>query len=189
MAENKSFGKIIGSGRRGIVKLGEYKGRVCAIKIPNPKSGAVNRLETESYWLSELNKKGIGPKFYSLSGGCLFMEYLDGVHLSNYLVGRSDVGFVLKEILKQCRIMDKLKVNKFEMHRITKNVIVVNDKPILIDFERCKRVLVPKNVTQFCQFLFKRGLCKDGAGLVKALQDYKGNMSEKNYKKLFVLFF
>ncbi len=189
MAENKSFGKIIGKGKRGIVKLGRYRGKVCAVKIPNPKSDAVNRLETESYWLKELNKKGIGPKLYFSDEKSLFMEYLDGVHLSDYLVGCSDEDSVLKEILRQCRVMDKLKVNKFEMHRITKNVIVVNGKPVLIDFERCKRVLVPKNVTQFCQFLFKRGLCKDSAKLVKALQDYKKDLSDSNYERLFLLFF
>ena len=47
------------------------------------------------------------------------------------------------------------------MHRVTKNVIVSKNKPVLIDFERCKRVLVPKNVTQFFHFLMKLGYCKD----------------------------
>lgn len=189
MVENKSFGKIIGRGKRGVVKLGKYHGKVCAVKIPNPKSDAINRLETESYWLKLLNGYGVGPKLYSSDESSISMEYLDGVHLSDYLANGSEIESVLREILRQCRIMDKLKVNKFEMHRVTKNVIVVKNKPVLIDFERCKRVLFPKNVTQFSQFLLKRGLCKDDTKLVKVLQDYKRDMNESNYRKLFLLFF
>lgn len=189
MAENKSFGKVIGKGKRGIVKLGKYQGKVCAVKVPNPKSDAINRLETERYWLEKLNGYGVGPKLYSSDKSSISMEYLDGLHLSDYLISGLKVNSVLKEILKQCRVMDKLKVNKFEMHRITKNVIVVKDKPFLIDFERCKRVLFPKNVTQFAQFLLKRGLCKDDIKFVNVMQNYKKDMSESNYRKLFLLFF
>ncbi len=191
MAENKSLGKIIGIGKRGIVRFGTFEENVCAVKVSNPESTAINRLETESYWLKELNTHNIGPKFYELDNGSISMEYLEGVHLSEYLKNSSEdkTKSVLKKIMKQCRVMDKLKVNKFEMHRITKNVIVVKDKPILIDFERCKRVLEPKNVTQFSQFLFKRGLCKEGARLIKVLQNYKKDMNESNYKELLLLFF
>ena len=127
MAENKSFEKIIGKGKRGIVRLGEYRGKRCAVKIPNPKSDAINRLETESYWLKLLNERGIGPKLYSSDENSISMEYLDGMHLCDYLIEGSKIESVLREILKQCRVMDKLKVNKFEMHRITKNVIVVKE--------------------------------------------------------------
>ena len=86
-------------------------------------------------------------------------------------------------------MLDKLKVNKFEMHRITTNVIVVKNNPVLIDFERCKRVLEPKNVTQFSQFLFKKGKYGNQEKLIKLLKEYKSDFSEKSYKELLLYFF
>jgi len=188
MAKRIIFGEIIGKGKRGIVRKGKYNGKGCAIKIVNPKSTAINRLENEANWLKKLNKKKIGPKFYYFDGSKLVMEYLDGVHLESYMEDKNIV-LVLKKILKQCRIMDKLKVNKFEMHNITKNCIVVGKKPVLIDFERCKVSLEPKNVTQFCQFLLRKGFCKDKKMLLVALRKYKKNMSESNFTFLEKLFF
>lgn len=191
MAENKSLGKIIGKGKRGVVRLGKFNGKVCAIKVPNAESTAINRLETESFWLEELNKYKIGPKFYGFDKSSLFMEYLEGVHLKDYLKTSSEVKTksIMKKIMKQCRIMDKLRVNKFEMHRITTNVIVVKNNPVLIDFERCKRVLEPKNVTQFSQFLFKKYKYKDQKKLISLLKNYKSDFSEKSYKELLLYFF
>ena len=185
MAENKSLGKILGKGKRGVVRRGKFKGNVCAVKVPNAESTAINRLETESFWLKELNKYNIGPEFYNFYEGSISMEYLDGVHLKDYLKTSSEIKTksVLKKIMKQCRVMDKLKVNKFEMHRITTNVIVVKNNPVLIDFERCKRVLVPKNVTQFFQFLIKRGFVSSSK-VLKDLRKYKEDTSEMNFKVL-----
>ena len=43
------------------------------IKIKNPKSEALGRMENEANYLKILNKKGIGPKFirYDKNVGCL----------------------------------------------------------------------------------------------------------------------
>jgi len=59
---------------------------------------------------------------------------------------------VFSEILKQCKTLDELKINKEEMHKPLKNIIIKNNKPILIDFERCHYTLRPKNLNQFKQF-------------------------------------
>ena len=50
--------------------------------------------------------------------------------------------------------MDGVGVNKEEMTRPWKHIIVTPaGEAILIDFERCRETRLPKNVTQFCQFL------------------------------------
>ena len=75
------------------------------------------------------------------------------------------------------------------MHRITTNVIVCKNKAVLIDFERCKIILHPKNVTQFCQFLMKRGIGKNKIKILKALKNYKDNQTQVNFISLRELFF
>jgi predicted Ser/Thr protein kinase len=44
-------------------------------------------------------------------------------------------------------------VNKEEMHRPLKHIIVGKDARF-IDFERCSKTKNPKNVTQFCNYIF-----------------------------------
>ncbi len=192
MAKELKIGDIIGKGKRGIVRRVDWKGKECAVKIPNPNSDAICRIRNEGQWLKKLNKFGIGPKYYFSDDSLLVMEFIEGVHLSDFLKScenKKIVARVLKEILNQCKIMDELKVNKLEMHRVTKNVIVSKNKPVLIDFERCKRVLVPKNVTQFFHFLMKLGYCKDKNKVMIELKKYKKNMNNSNFTSLKKLFF
>ncbi len=189
VAKEIILGDIIGKGKRGIVRRGTYGTLDVAIKIVNPKSEAICRIENEGNWLKKLNKKKIGPKFYFLNASMLVMGYLEGVHLEKFMKKSDRTKDVLKSILQQCRSMDKMHVDKNEMHRITKNCIVVNNNPVLIDFERCRYSIKPKNVTQFCQFLMRTGFCKDKKNVLQALQEYKFYMSEKNFKTLEKFFF
>jgi putative serine/threonine protein kinase len=186
MAKKLELGEVIGKGKRGVVRGCTFDGKKCAVKVPNVKSDAICRISNESYWLKRLNEYGIGPEFVYADSDVLVMEFLDGIHLVDYLKVEKDdekIRKVFKKILKECRIMDKLKVNKLEMHRITKNAIVVGTNVVLIDFERCKRVLVPKNVTQFFQFLIKRGFVSSSK-VLKDLRKYKEDTSEMNFKVL-----
>ena len=73
--------------------------------------------------------------------------------LKDFLKKNNNPEKVLKEIENQCKILDKLKINKEEMHKPIKNIIVKKNKPILIDFERCHYTQRPKNLNQFKQFL------------------------------------
>ena len=190
MSKEIIFGDVIGKGKRGLVMRGKYFGSDVAVKTVNPKSDAIGRLENEGKWLKRLNKKGIGPKFYFCDDGKLVMEFLDGVHLEDFIESNKNVKLILKDLMGQCRILDKMKVDKKEMHRITKNCIVINkNKPILIDFERCRTSLKPKNVTQFCHFLIKKRLCKDEKKAISALKNYKSKMTDENFIFLKKFFF
>jgi len=89
--------------------------------------------------------------------------------------------------------MDKLKVNKKEMHHPVKHIIVKNDKAFMIDFERCFKTNKPKNVTQFSQFIMsnnleellnKKGFKIDKIKLLKILIKYKHNQNERNFKRI-----
>ena len=92
---------------------------------------------------------------------------------------------IIKNILEQCRIMDKLKINKKEFHKPIKHIIVYKNKPVMIDFERCYYAENPKNVTQFCQFLLLINKIKPEA--IGTLKEYKKNESDGNFKKILKL--
>ncbi len=85
MAKKLELGEVIGKGKRGIVRECNFEGKRCAVKIPNPKSDAICRISNESYWLKRLNEYGIGPELVYADRNMLVMEFLDGIHLVDYL--------------------------------------------------------------------------------------------------------
>ena len=75
---------------------------------------------------------------------------LDWVKLSN----KPEIITALAEILNQCYALDVLGINKEEMHHPLKHIIITkNNKPVLLDFERTRKVDKPQNVTQFIEFI------------------------------------
>jgi len=96
---------------------------------------------------------------------------------------------VLKIIFNQMFILDKLKINKEEMHHPVKHVIVSNNKPILLDFERCHKTLKPHNVTQFCQYIIRLSKLLKGKNIIinkkkiiKLSKIYKKDINKKNLR-------
>lgn len=174
-------------GKRGRVFLTE--------KVTVVKKAASYRVQNEVGWLRLLNKNGIGPRLISAGEDWFEMELITGDLLEDYLrkVGGKQARKILKDCLKQCRVMDRLKMNKQEMHHPVKHILVVEGKPVFIDFERCKITEHPKNVTQFCQYLLKlAGMFPgkieiDTSGMIEAMKGYKREQSEKNFNKILKL--
>ncbi|MDP1694358.1 MAG: hypothetical protein Q8L34_02345 [Candidatus Woesearchaeota archaeon] len=180
--------EFLARGKRGEVFLTQYKGKTVVVKQVRPTSQALSTLENEAGWLQRVNTEHIGPKFFKLEEGKLFMEYIQGVPIGEY-VEKHPLSMVLaKEILDQCRVLDKLHVNKFEMHHPTKHILIKAGKPsrktvVMIDFERCRWTEKPKNVTQFVQFLLQKKGYK-GKQLENLLKQYKQTHTEESYKQL-----
>ena len=144
-------------GKRSVVYTDVLDGRRVAIKVKRKDSKAIFRIENEANWLKRLNKYGIGPKFISFEDGKLVMEFVEGERFLDWLENaeKSEVEGVLKEIFRQVRRLDLLRVDKEEMHRPVKHILI-GDCIKMIDFERCHVVDKPKNLTQFCQFLMSK---------------------------------
>lgn len=138
--------EFLARGKRSEVYLDNNK----VVKVTNEYSAS-----NESTWLVKLNKYGIGPKFYAKEGNKVIMEYVKGDRIIDYFIkeSRNKCEKVIKECFKQCEILDKLNVNKKELTNPYKHIIVRNDKPVFIDFERCKITERVKNFNQFKQFL------------------------------------
>ena len=187
--------KYLTKGHRGLLFTGFYKNKKVAIKTKNPESKAIGRIENEARWLKELNKHNIGPKLLILGGDYFICEYIDGDLIINYIkkANRNDIKRIIKNIFNQLFILDKLKIDKEEMHHPTKHIIIQKDKSYLIDFERAHYAQNPKNVTQFCQFLISsyvseilrnKKIITDKNKIIELAKIYKRNTTIENFRKI-----
>ncbi len=153
------------------------------------------RIKNEVKWLKLLNKYNIGPRLVSYNKNSFKYRFIKGEFIIEFIKNnkKNIIKKILLEVLNQCRIMDKLKINKKEMHHPVKHVIIRKDKAFMIDFERCYQTDKPKNVTQFCQFIMSnklkslliyKGLKIDKNNLLKILINYKHNQDEENFNKI-----
>lgn len=182
--------KIFAKGKRGLI----YKQGNIITKVKNPKSKAINRIKNEAKYLKLLNKYKIGPKFVSFKKNKLKYYFVKGDFIVDFIKKnkKEKIIKVLKDILQQCHRMDKLKINKLEMHHPVKHIII-DKKPVLIDFERCYKTNKPKNVTQFIQFIISNNLRNEllkkkvkinRNKFIKLAKDYKKDMNKKNLNKI-----
>jgi len=172
--------KFFAKGKRAHIYTGTYKNQKVAIKTKNPKSLAKNRIQNEIKFLKTLNKHKIGPKLIKHNKNYFIYKFIEG---KQYIENKNNKK-VIKNILKQCRTLDKLKINKLEFTRPIKHIFVKNNKATLIDFERCYKTDNPKNVTQFCQFLISNKLMKKD---LKTIKTYKEKQTDKNFKEILKL--
>ncbi|MBW3013579.1 methyltransferase [Candidatus Woesearchaeota archaeon] len=186
--------KKIATGWRGIVYEAKQGKKKIAIKVQK-EAGGPNRIKNEVDTLKILNKNKIGPKFLFSDSNFFAMEFVHGQMILDYVRthDKPQIKKVLKEVLRQCYVMDKLMINKEEMHHPIKHIII-NDRTKLIDFERCRKTISPKNVTQFAQFLSStnfliilrnKGFAINPDKMRRQARVYKGNMNEKTLEKLY----
>ena len=123
------------------------------------------------------------------------MEYIEGERILDYFkrASKTRILKIIKEVFKQLRFMDELNINKKEMTNPYKHIIVRNDEPVMIDFERCSYSTKPQNVTQFCQFivrektkliLVKKKININKKKLLELAKIYKKSPNNDNYTKI-----
>ncbi len=175
-------------GKRALIYTGTHKRKKVGIKIKNPSSKAISRIENEGNFLKKLNKYNIGPKLILAKKDYIIYEFIEGEKYYSLLPNlnqRERINLSL-QILDKCRIMDKLKINKLEFTRPVKHFFVKNKKVKMIDFERCYETKKPKNLTQFCNFMMsnEKWFNLDNKILIKLLKDYKEKQTETKYRKI-----
>lgn len=189
--------KFLAKGKRGHVYT--YKssidGKEVCVKELNPDAKADNILHNEAKFLRMVNEHGIGPKLLKEEDDRVVMEFVQGERILDFLERSEKSGIVkvIKESLDQARTLDKLGINKYELTNPYKHIIVHYEKPIMIDFERCKEVDNPKNVTQLVQFLTSgrvkrilkgKNLVLDADDLRNLARKYKDKYDEKLFKEI-----
>lgn len=151
----------LAKGKRGIVFTGILKSKKVGIKSKNPDSTAIGRMKNESTMLKRLNNYKIGPKFLFSGENFLVYEFAEGIFFPDFLEksNKKDILIVLEKVFSQLKEMDKLGINKEEMHRPLKHIIVSKDlNPVMIDFERAHFTEKSQNITQFSKFLSSGGV-------------------------------
>lgn len=148
------FAELIGIGRHSVVlKEGEL-----AIKVQKDVPAAKTAIADEAKWLRFFNRHGIGPQIVEHDETLHYVtyHYVFGDFITDF-ISRCDDGEVMKKVIlkcfEKCHKMDELMVNKKEMHKPLKHILIGYDVKF-IDFERCYETKRPKNVTQLCDFFF-----------------------------------
>ncbi|MBW3013659.1 hypothetical protein KY335_00280, partial [Candidatus Woesearchaeota archaeon] len=181
-------------GHRGIVYQAMMGKKKIAIKVQKDKKGP-DRIRNEVYWLKELNKKNIAPKFIFTDRTYFVMEFVEGQMIWDFIAANDKTAIkkIIKNVFDQCSAMDQIGVNKEEMHHPIKHLLIVGDRVIMIDFERCRRTKDPKNVTQFAQFitstsflvaLMGKGFTINQDKIRRLAKIYKSNMCTRNLDKI-----
>lgn len=186
---------LFNHGKHGKIYTAEYRGKKVAIKTALTQQFETH-IQNEAKMLKLVNKKGIGPRFVFSTPQYFVYNFVEGNFILDFLpkANKSVAKKIIKNILLQCRTLDKIKLTKQEMTRPIKHIIVTKSKkPVMIDFERCRHSQRPKNVTQFCQFIIspqvardieKKGIRLDRNGIIEACRHYKKLPSEKNFKRI-----
>jgi release factor glutamine methyltransferase len=125
-------------GKRGVLYTASYRNRKVVAKTKRPESKAEGRIANESLWLKRLNRHGIGPRHLFSSRDFVVYVFVKGDFIIPYIekASKRDTVRVLTDVFTQLHTLDTLKVDKEEMHHPLKHIII-DKKPVLIDFERC----------------------------------------------------
>ncbi len=189
--------EFLAKGKRGQVYV--YKssvdGKDVCVKELNPDTKAMGVLENEARFLKLANTHGIGPKLLAEAHDKVVMEFVQGERILDFLERSPKTGIVkvLKDSLNQARTLDEIGVNKFELTNPYKHIIVNKDKPVMIDFERCKNTRKPKNVTQLIQFftsgkvsriLKEKNMVLDADELRDLAKKYKETYDKKLFSEI-----
>ncbi len=185
----------VAKGKRGLIFAGVLQGKKIAVKAQRLDL-QIRTIEREAEMIKRVNKKGIAPRLLSRGKNYFTYEFAEGEFIKDFLEHskRQETKKVFLEVLRQCRVLDKMHITKKEMGNPYKHVIV-GKKITLIDFERAHYDDFPQNVTQFCQYILKnhalfsqKGMRFDKKKLIELAKHYKNNQTELNYKriKLFV---
>lgn len=166
-------------GKRGRIFVATYNKKMVAVKIKNELS-QTNRLLIEVQFLKISNKHGIGPKLLNHSNNFIAYEFVRGKHFEDVLKEQKSPEKIIMALLQQARIMDDIGFSKEEMHRPYKNVIIRQNKPVLIDFERSHFDKNPKNVTQLCSFITNHF----SIDLRKEAENYKRHMNNASFTRI-----
>ena len=148
---------ILGKGYVGIVVLGKIGRKKVAVKIRRNDSPRKN-LKKEAELLKIINEYKIGPKLVAFSKNFLVMEYLDGEKIGDWVVdlkkkgGSSRLKTIIKKILEDCYMMDRIGLDHGELSNLSKHVII-GKRITIIDFESSSMDRKVSNVTSATQAL------------------------------------
>ncbi|WP_448588371.1 hypothetical protein [Thermocrinis sp.] len=151
--------RYLSKGWRGIIYKGFFEGKEVAIKVAKSaeKEYAIRK---ESDILEKLRDYEYFPKLLVKGEDFFIYEFIDGLPFDKLELSPEDRLRIYLRVLDIAFLLDKLRINRDELARLDKNLLVSKDgKVYLLDFDRgALNVKKPHNFTQFLQFLRKEGV-------------------------------
>lgn len=149
--------KVLGKGFSSIVVLcsdGKVLGACKVLRLDSRRQS----LKDEARILALLGPLGVAPRLYGYTDNVIFMEYVEGVRLVDYLdcgADRTSTLKVLRNSLEAAGIMDELGVDHGELSRPARHLLVRRSlATTFIDFESASTKRRPRNVSSLASALF-----------------------------------
>ncbi len=139
----------------------------------------------EVYFLKKLQQCNFVPRLYCWDEDKLeiAMEFIEGKLIRDVALEPP----VIKKCFNACRTLDTLGIQKEEMHRPDRHIIIRDDTPYFVDFERARETEKPSNVTQFAVYTAKRlGVCLEQ--IRELLSRYKLTYGERDFVEILRIF-
>lgn len=172
-------------GKRAKIYVFKEGKKKFAVKVEKENKDIHGRIQNEVHFLKILNKEKIGPNLICFGNNYFVYKFVEGELILEYIEKTKNPYPMLIKILEQCRKLDKLGINKLEMHHPLKHIFIKKGKVVMIDFERAYYTKRPKNVTQFCQFILRgRALKVDNEKFILLIKKYKKDPSGENFEKI-----
>lgn len=137
------------------------KGEKFALKIEKEKSPRKEMVEREVQNLKLANSVSVGPKLVSFDKEkkIILIEFIDGKTFSEWLFesspNRKILEAFLKELFSQAKKLDEIGLDHGQLAGKGKNILVRNNHPVIIDFEKASTNRRVHNLTQLDSFIYR----------------------------------
>lgn len=162
------FVRLIAKGHSSFVFLVKRGNKRFALKLERSDSTRKEMLEKEVSNLRRANKLGIGPKLYKYDKKrrVILMEHIAGKTFSEWLFEkrkRNELIQFLAELFKQANALDKAGLDHGQLAGRGANILVRNNLPVIIDFEKASQRRKAHNFSKLLAYLFvnkNSAICK-----------------------------
>ncbi|MGK0689514.1 MAG: hypothetical protein ABWU22_02415, partial [Aquificaceae bacterium] len=128
--------QLFSKGWRGYIYRAKWKDTDVAIKVAKD-SEREYAIRKEGEILKLLKGYRGFPQLLEAGEDFLVYEFIDGIPIEKASLTRSQKAFVYLRVLELIELLDRLGVNKEELHKLDKNTLIGKDLEVyLIDFER-----------------------------------------------------
>lgn len=151
--------ELIGKGWRSYVYRALWKGKPVAVKVAKDKSRE-QAIRKEGQILERLKGQEGFPNLVMKGVDFVAYEFVEGVPFEKLSLSMEKKLRIYAKVVELIEIMDRLGINKDELQRLDKNLIVgEGDRVVLIDFERGSLDNKKRhNLSQFLQLLVREGI-------------------------------
>jgi putative serine/threonine protein kinase len=189
--------RFLGKGHVGIVVKARYRQKPVALKIRRTDADRPD-LHREAEYQKLANTVNVGPTLHNHSENMLVMELIQGTYIPKWIQdpekSPEETRETLITLMDKAWRLDRIGLDHGELGKPKRHIIITQVTPRIIDFESASTHRRPSNLTNITHFLYlnprTRAKLKETITipkrekLIQALQKYKQNRTETNYRNL-----